>query len=155
MKIAIASDHAGFLLKKHLIDFLNRNDYEVEDVGSYSTNTVDYPDYAALVAQKVLQKEVSRGVLICGTGVGMAISANKIPGIRAAVAHDTYSAKSSVLHNDVNILAMGARVIGSSLAEEIVTQFLMAKYEGGRHQQRLQKIQDLEKGIIPSSQSTG
>lgn len=143
MKLAIASDHAGVSLKAALVRHLSSL-HAVHDLGPFDTSSVDYPDFALALAQKVCAGEVERGILICGTGVGMAIAANKVPGIRAAVIHDTFSAKASIEHNNLNILCLGARVVGEGLALELAQVWLDAHFAGGRHQRRLDKIEALE-----------
>jgi len=145
MKIAIGSDHGGFELKQEIHKYLSENGYEVKDFGTYSTDSCDYPDYGVKVAEAVAAKEYEFGILICGTGIGISISANKVPGIRAALCSDTFSAHATREHNDANILAMGARVIGPGLALDIVKTFLSAKFEGGRHINRINKISEIEK----------
>ena len=123
MKITIGSDHAGFALKKVLIDHLQKSGHQLVDVGTDSTAPVDYPDYAEAVAQGVLQGGSERGILICGSGVGASVAANKIPGIRAGLCHDTYSAHQGVEHDDLNVLVLGARVIGPELAKDLCIAF--------------------------------
>ncbi len=143
-KIALASDHAGFALKEILAEFLAPN-YQILDLGTNSTAPVDYPDFAEAIGQAVLEGKAERGILLCGSGVGASIAANKLPGIRAAVCHDTYSAHQGVEHDHMNILVLGARVIGSEVAKELVTQFLAAEESQElRHLKRLEKIQKLE-----------
>ena len=145
MKIAIGSDHGGFELKEEIHKYLSENGYEVKDFGTYSTDSCDYPDYGVKVAEAVASKEYEFGILICGTGIGISIAANKVPGIRAALCSDTFSAHATREHNDANILAMGARVVGPGLALDIVKTFLSAKFEGGRHINRINKISEIEK----------
>jgi RpiB/LacA/LacB family sugar-phosphate isomerase len=145
MRITIGSDHAGFELKQSLIDFLRQNGYEIKDAGTNSTAPVDYPDFAEAVALSLLRRECERGILICGSGVGAAVAANKIPGIRAGQCHDTYSAHQGVEHDDVNVLVLGARVIGVELAKELCVAFLKAKFTAEeRHQRRLAKTLSIE-----------
>jgi ribose 5-phosphate isomerase B len=145
MKITIGSDHAGFALKKVLIDFLQKKGYQLNDVGTDSTAPVDYPDYAEAVAKGVLQGGSDRGILICGSGVGASVAANKIPGIRAAVCHDSYSAHQGVEHDDMNILVLGSRVVADELAKDLCTNFLNARFTGEeRHRRRLAKVQAIE-----------
>ena len=146
MKIAIASDHGGFHLKENIKEYLVELGHEVDDKGCHSTESVDYPDYALLVAQDVAQGRAERGILICGTGIGMSIAANKVPGVRAALCHDTFSAKATREHNDSNVLCMGERVIGSGLAREIVATWLAGTFAGGRHARRVEKITAVERG---------
>ncbi|PKK95503.1 MAG: ribose 5-phosphate isomerase B [Tenericutes bacterium HGW-Tenericutes-5] len=143
MKIAIGSDHTAVDLKKEIIEFLNtKNNIEVIDLGPSSKERTDYPLYAHDVCTLIQQKQVDYGILICGTGVGMSIAANKHLGIRAVVCSDTFSAKASKQHNDSNVLCFGARVVGSELAKDIVDSFLNAEYEGGRHQKRVDMLDD-------------
>ena len=145
MRVALGSDHAGFPLKEHLATWLAEAGHAVYDLGTHSSDPVDYPDYAAAVAQAVLDGRADRGIVICGSGAGAAIAANKLNGIRAGVAHDSYSAHQMVEHDDVNVLCLGARVIGVSLAEDLVTTFLEAKFSReDRHVRRLDKIRSLE-----------
>ena len=146
-KIAIASDHAGFALKERLVAFLAPN-YEVLDLGTNSIAPVDYPDFAQTIGEAVLAGKVERGILLCGSGVGASIAANKLKGIRASVCHDSYSARQGVEHDHMNILVLGARIIGEELAKELVIQFLNAKESGElRHLKRLGKIENLEKAL--------
>jgi ribose 5-phosphate isomerase B len=145
MKVAIAADHAGFLLKGHLAQFVADLGHAVTDLGTHDEDPVDYPDFAAAVGRAVAEGRVDRGIVVCGSGAGAAIAANKIKGIRCALAHDTYSAHQSVEHDDANVLALGSRVVGSALAEEIVASYLGARFTGEeRHLRRLQKVADLE-----------
>lgn len=141
MDIIIGSDHGGFNLKATLIEWLEANQYTVTDAGTYSEESCDYPDIAYKVANSVADGTYEKGVLICGTGLGVSITANKVPGIRAAVCGDTFSAKMSRMHNDANILALGARVIGFGLAIDILETWLNAEFEGGRHINRVAKIE--------------
>jgi len=146
MKIGVAVDHAGFPLKGRVIEVVQRLGHEVHDYGTMSTEPVDYPDYAAALGEAVLSGEVERGVLLCGSGVGASIAACKLKGIRAAVCHDTYSAHQGVEHDDMNILVMGARIIGPELVPELVTAFLNATFSNEeRHVRRLAKIAALER----------
>jgi ribose 5-phosphate isomerase B len=146
MQIVVGADHAGFELKKILSDHLQHNGHLVLDVGTYSMDPVDYPDYAEAVARSVLHGEAERGILICGSGVGAAVAANKIPGIRAGLCHDGYSAHQGVEHDDTNVLVLGARVIGTELAKDISLIFLNAHFTAEeRHQRRLKKVLDIEK----------
>lgn len=144
MKIIIGSDHAGFNLKGKIISLLEGLAIEVEDVGAYSSESVNYGPIAQAVAEKVGSHENTKGILICGTGIGMSIMANKVPGIRAAVVHDTFSAEATRAHNDSNILCMGERVIGSGLALEIVKKWIHTEFEAGKHGNRIQFIRDYE-----------
>jgi RpiB/LacA/LacB family sugar-phosphate isomerase len=151
MKIAIGCDHAGFPLKTIIIETIQKSGHEVLDIGTFSEEPVDYPDYAEKVGRAVQRKEADRGIIVCGSGVGAAVAANKLNGIRAGLCHDTYSAHQSVEHDDVNILALGARVIGSALAVEIVKAFLGAQFSGGpRHMRRLKKVLEIERSEYES-----
>lgn len=145
MKVAIGCDHGGFDLKKSVIEVMEEMGLQVVDFGTNSTDSVDYPDFARGVAKAVVTGECERGILICGTGIGMSIAANKIPGVRAALCHDVYSAKLSREHNDSNILVMGARVIGPGLCQEITRTWLSGQFTGGRHARRVEKIKALER----------
>ncbi len=145
MKIAIGSDHGGLRLKKEVIKHLEKKNIEVRDYGTYTEDSCDYPDFAEKVAEAVVAKEYDYGILICGTGIGISISANKIPGIRAALCNDTFSAHATREHNNANILAMGERVVGTGLALDIVDAFLGSTFEGGRHENRVNKIMEIEK----------
>ncbi len=145
MKVIIGSDHAGFSYKTSLIAALLKNGYEIIDLGTNNEQPTDYPDHAADVARAILEGKGEKGILICGSAVGVSIAANKFKGIRAGVCHDTYSAHQSVEHDDVNILCMGERVIGIELAKDIVYAFLKAVFSGEeRHVKRLEKIKALE-----------
>lgn len=147
MKVAVACDHGGFPLKEVVLETVRMAGYSVTDLGTDSSEPVDYPDYAEKVGRAIQNGEVERGILICGSGVGAAIAANKMRGIRAGVCHDTYSAHQSVEHDDVNVLVLGARIIGPELAAELVRAFLKARFTGeDRHVRRLAKILDLERG---------
>jgi ribose 5-phosphate isomerase B len=145
MKIAIASDHGGYELKEVLKTFLVSQSVEVVDLGTPGEASVDYPDYGIQVSERVSKGEVGRGVLVCGTGIGMSVVANKFPRVRAALVHDLFSAKLSREHNDANILVLGGRVVGKDLAKEILRVWLETPFAGGRHQKRLDKITALEK----------
>lgn len=144
MKVAIGADHGGFRLKNEIINLLEELNIEYEDLGPNSEESVDYPDYAVPVAQMVANGDVDRGILICGTGIGMSISANKVKGIRCALVHDLFSAKATREHNNSNVLAMGERVIGPGLAREIARVWLTTEFTGGRHQIRIDKITESE-----------
>lgn len=144
MKIVIGSDHAGLELKEYLKGILIRENYEVTDYGTDSPQSVDYPDYGFKVAKDVAAGKADRGILVCGTGMGMSIVANKVKGIRAALAYDTYTAVQSRKHLDANILVLGERVTGKGLAEEIMRAWLSADFEGGRHSGRIAKIEKFE-----------
>jgi ribose 5-phosphate isomerase B len=146
MRLAIGSDHAGYELKECLESFLVDLGHEVIDLGTHSADPVDYPDYAEAVGKEVTAGGADRGLLICGSGIGVCVAANKIPGIRAGTCHDTYSAHQGVEHDDMNVLVVGARIIGVALAKEIVQAFLGARFsEEERHQRRLGKVIDIEK----------
>ncbi|NOY56599.1 MAG: ribose 5-phosphate isomerase B [Actinobacteria bacterium] len=145
MRIAIGADHAGYVMKEHFGRLLSEAGHAVVDVGTYSEDPVDYPDYAAAVGRTVREGRADRGVVVCGSGAGAAIAANKLHGIRAALCHDTYTAHQSVEHDDANVLAVGSRVIGPSLADEIVMTFIDARFDGEeRHVRRLNKVIALE-----------
>jgi ribose 5-phosphate isomerase B len=146
MRIAIGADHAGFDLKQTLAAYLRHHGHEVIDKGTDSDQPVDYPDFAEAVGNAVLAGAAERGVLVCGSGVGASVAANKIPGIRAGLCHDTYSAYQGVEHDDMNILVLGARIIGVEVARELVDRFLAAKFNGEeRHRRRVDKISALER----------
>lgn len=145
MKIAIGCDHGAFRLKNEIIEFLNSENYEVKDFGTYSEESCDYPDIALPVAEAVVNKEYDLGILVCGTGIGIGIAANKVPGVRAALCSDTFSAHATREHNNANILTMGQRVVGTGLALDIVKTFLNTEFEGERHQKRIDKISEIEK----------
>jgi ribose 5-phosphate isomerase B len=145
MQIGLACDHGGFELKEELKAFLKSTGVEPIDMGSFTEESVDYPDFGVLVAEKVSRGELERGILICGTGIGMSIVANKFPGVRAALANDLYSARCSREHNDANVLVIGGRIIGREMALEIVKVWLITPFAGGRHQRRIDKITALEK----------
>ena len=146
MRIAIGADHAGFDLKQILAAYLRHRGHEVIDQGTDSDDPVDYPDFAEAVSKAVLGGQAERGVLVCGSGVGASVSANKIPGIRAGLCHNTYSARQGVEHDDMNVLVLGARVIGVEMARELVEHFLAAKFNGEeRHRRRIEKIKALER----------
>lgn len=144
MKVAIASDHGGVQLRQEIKKLLDDLEIEYEDFGCECETSVDYPDYALPVAEKVANGEFDRGILICGTGIGMSIAANKVKGIRCALVHDVFSARATREHNDSNILAMGARVIGPGLACEIAKVWLTTDFTGGRHERRINKINEYE-----------
>ncbi|WP_341301587.1 ribose 5-phosphate isomerase B [Lysinibacillus sp. FSL H8-0500] len=144
MRIAISSDHGGNQLRREIMQLLDELQISYEDFGPQSADSVDYPDYAKPVSEGVANGEFDKGILICGTGIGMSISANKVKGIRCALVHDVFSAKATRCHNDSNILAMGERVIGPGLAREIVQTWLTTEFEGGRHVRRIEKITELE-----------
>lgn len=144
MKVILASDHGGINIRKEIADLLEEMNIEYQDMGCDCEGSVDYPDYGIPAAERVAKGEFDRGILICGTGIGMSISANKVKGIRCALVHDVFTAKVTREHNDSNILAMGERVIGAGLAREIAKTWLEAEFEGGRHENRLGKIKDYE-----------
>jgi len=145
VRVAVGADHAGFQLKEDLAKLLAEQGYAVLDMGTHSELPVDYPDYAAAVGRAVRDGRADRGVLVCGSGAGAAIAANKIKGVRAALAHDTYTAHQSVEHDDANVMVVGSRVIGPALAEEVATAFLLARFTGEeRHVRRLDKVKALE-----------
>jgi ribose 5-phosphate isomerase B len=145
MQIGLACDHGGFELKEELKAFLKSKGYEPVDLGTFSEDSVDYPDYGILVAEKISKGAMEKGILICGTGIGMSIVANKFRGVRAALANDLYSSRFSREHTDANILVIGGRIVGKELAKEIVQVWLDTPFAGGRHKKRLDKIEALEK----------
>lgn len=145
--IGIASDHGGFDLKENIISFLSELGYELSDMGPENSDSVDYPDYGIKIAQAITKNKVSRGIVICGTGIGMSIVVNRFSGIRGALCSDIFTAKLSREHNDSNILIMGGRVVDHNLAKEIVRVWLNTRFEGGRHLKRLDKISKLDKSI--------
>lgn len=145
MKIALGCDHGGLKLKEIVKEFLTKGNYRFDDFGTFNEESVDYPDFAEKVAEAVASGAYDRGVLICGTGIGIGIAANKVPGIRAALCHDVFSARASREHNDANVLTMGERVIGPGLALEIVKTWLATDFAGSRHARRVEKIRNLEK----------
>ena len=146
MKIAIGSDHRGFDAKRHLVSLLQQLGHEVLDVGPQSRDSVDYPDYAFQVARAVSEAQVERGVLICGTGIGMCIAANKVHGVRAAPCHDSITAEMSRRHNDANVLCLSADLLGEELIDRMVKIWLETEFEGGRHARRVEKIVRFEAG---------
>ncbi len=147
MKIAIGSDHAGFRLKEKIKEYLLSKGYEVLDFGTNSTNSTHYPIFAKEVAKAVQEKKADYGILICGSGIGMSITANKFPGIRAALCVNEYMARMSRMHNDANVLCLGDRVVGDELALSIVEAWLSTGFEGGRHKERIKLIEEIEKGL--------
>jgi ribose 5-phosphate isomerase B len=152
MKIVIGSDHAGFQLKVAMGDLLRSLNQEVLDVGAFNENPSDYPDFAEAVGRAILDRKAERGVLICGSGVGASVAANKLVGIRAAVCHDTYSAHQGVEHDDMNVLVLGSRIIGVKLAEDLVKAYLAAKFTNeDRHVRRLAKVKALESKFAVST----
>ena len=153
MRLVLGSDHAGYELKQELVEFLRASGHEVLDVGTNSTAAVDYPDYAEAVAGAMKDGRAERGVLICGSGVGACVAVNKVPGIRAAICHDGYSAHQGVEHDDMNVLVLGSRVIGSALARDLVQGYLGAKFSGeARHVRRLEKVKAIERRYLCSGQ---
>lgn len=144
MKIAIASDHGGFNLKEIIKKHLEDRKIEVKDFGTFSTESCDYTDFALLLAESVARGEYDKGILVCGTGIGMSIAANKVKGIRAAHVTDTFSAKACVEHNNANIITIGERITGPGIAIDIIETFLSAEFQGGRHQRRIDKIAEIE-----------
>ena len=146
MKIAIGADHAGYAAKEEVMGWLRDWGHEVDDLGTHGPDPVDYPLYAVRVAAQVAGRRDDLGILVCGSGIGVCIAANKVPGIRAAYVTDTYSAKMSRAHNDANVLCLGARVTGPELMKELVSAFLASSFEGGRHQRRIEQIEKIEKG---------
>ena len=146
MRIVVGADHAGFELKQTIADFLRKQNHEIVDVGTHSTDPVDYPDYAEALGKAILEGKAERGVLICGSGVGASVAANKLVGIRAGLCHDTYSAHQGVEHDDTNVLVLGSRVVAYALAEELVKAFVGAEFSNEeRHRRRLEKVKALEK----------
>ncbi len=144
-RVAVGGDHAGFPLKKLVVELLGKHAAAVIDCGTHNEASCDYPDFAIAVAKEILSGKADRGILVCGSGVGVSVAANKIKGIRASICHDTYSAHQGVEHDDMNVLCIGARIIGSELAFEIVRSFLAARYEPAeRHARRLDKVMKLE-----------
>ncbi|UCZ53029.1 ribose 5-phosphate isomerase B [Bacillus shivajii] len=144
MKVAIGSDHGGYSLKEEVKTVLKEMNIDFVDVGCECEDSVDYPDYGIPVAEKVANGEFDRGIVVCGTGIGMSIAANKVKGVRCALVHDLFSAKATREHNDSNVLAMGERIIGPGLAVEIARVWLSTEYEGGRHENRVNKITQYE-----------
>ena len=143
-RIAIGSDHAGFSIKEIIRNYLEGAGYAVSDLGAPSEESVDYPDYGGAVAERVVSKQADLGIAVCGTGIGISIAANKVPGIRAALAHDVNTARLAREHNDANVLALGGRIVTGEVAIEMVQVFLTTAYLGGRHQRRLDKITAME-----------
>ncbi|HKL43033.1 MAG TPA: ribose 5-phosphate isomerase B [Clostridia bacterium] len=144
MKIAFGCDHGGYDLKEDVMEFLKSRGIEVLDFGTHSTASVDYPDYGRAVGEAVQSKEADLGIVICGTGIGIALAANKVEGIRAAVVSDTFSARMARMHNNANVLAFGSRVVGKGLAIDLVKAWLDSSFEGGRHKRRVDKIMAIE-----------
>ena len=155
MRVAVGADHAGYPLKEELAALLRRQGHEVVDLGATSAEPSDYPDFADAVAQAVVGGRAERGVLVCGSGVGASVVANKVPGIRAAICHDAYSAHQGVEHDDMNVLVLGGRIIGPALAHELVRGFLAATFSGEeRHARRLAKLRAIEKRYLRSGGGT-
>src|SRR5713226_2013849 len=151
MRIVLGADHAGFEMKQSLLTYVRGLGYEALDVGTTSTAPVDYPDYAEAVGDAIRTGQAERGILICGSGVGVSVAANKMPGIRAAVCHDCYSAHQGVQHDNMNVLVLGSRVIGPELARDLVKEFLDANFsEEERHVRRLQKVYSIERKFMSS-----
>ena len=146
MRIAVGSDHRGVLMREKIVRLLNDLGQEVDDVGTNEDQRVDYPDIAAVVARKVSKGEVDRGILICGTGLGMAIVANKFPGVRAAPCHDSVTAELSRRHNDLNVLCLSGDILGERLVDRLVETWLNTEFEGGRHLRRVEKVKAIEQG---------
>ena len=151
LKVAIGSDHAGYPLKEEVANSLKDDGYEITDLGTFSVESVDYPDIAVKVASAIVAGEFDRGILVCGTGIGMSITANKVGGIRAAATSDTYSARMARAHNNANVLCMGARVVGPGLAHDVAKVFLETDFEAGsRHERRVNKMNALDEcGEVP------
>ncbi len=143
MKVIIGSDHAGFELKGEIADFLRKEGFEVLDIGTNGTQSVDYPVYAFRVARAVARGEAERGILVCGSGIGMCMAANRVPGVRAVTGHEPFGARMSRRHNDSNILCMGERFTGRDLALAIVSEWIREPFEGGRHQRRVAQMDDI------------
>ena len=153
--IALGADHAGFQLKEAIKGWLIEQGYQVVDHGTHSTESVDYPDYAAQVAEAVADHKVERGVLVCGTGIGMTITANKVPGVRAALCSDLYTARMSREHNDANVLTLGGRLMGHEMALDILKMWLGTDFAGDRHRRRIAKIAELERRHATTGQNAG
>ena len=152
MRIAVGTDHRGFSIRSKVIELVERLGHEVEDVGTFSSEPVDYPDIASLVSQKVSRGEVERGILVCGTGLGMCIAANKFHGIRAAACHNDLTAEVSRRHNDTNVLCLSADLLGERLIDRMIELWLSTPFEGGRHARRVKKITQLERQVKPQDQ---
>ena len=149
MRIAIGCDHRGLNLKKVIAGLLSEEGHSYEDFGCYDTASVDYPDIGGRVAQAVTEGRFDHGILVCSTGIGMSMVANKVPGVRAALCHNIFSARRSREHNDANVLCLGEWVVGEGLAREIVSAYLGAQFQGGRHAQRLEKVREWECQSLP------
>jgi len=149
MRVGIGSDHAGYRAKGPVVELVDELGHEVRDFGTDDEDSVDYPDYARLVGSAIAAGEIDRGIILCGSGVGVSVAANKIPGVRAGVCHDTYSARQGVEHDDMNVVCIGARVIGSELIEAVVRSFLEAEFSGAeRHRRRLGKVLEIESDAL-------
>lgn len=149
MQVALGADHAGFALKERIKEHLQKLNYQVLDLGTHSTQAVDYPDFAEAVGVAVRKGKAERGILVCGSGVGASIAANKIPGVRAGLCHDHYSAHQGVEHDDVNVLVLGGRIVGEAVAVELVEAFLNARFTAEeRHQRRLNKVKEIERRFL-------
>jgi len=149
MIIAVGADHGGYLLKNKIVEFLKGLGHEVRDLGTHSEDPVDYPDFAMAVSREILLQKAERGILICGSGVGACVAADKFPGIRAAICHDTFSAHQGVEDDNINVLCLGARVIGTELAKDIIKVWLSASFSGAeRHKRRLFKVEKIEKEFL-------
>jgi len=155
MRIALGADHAGFPLKETIKKELERAGHEIEDWGTSSEASVDYPDYARQVAERVARQEVDRGILVCGTGIGMAITANKVPGVRAANVSDEFNARLSRQHNDANVLTLGAGLVGPALARQITQAWLETDFGGSRHARRVEKIMAIERRFLKAGSPDG
>lgn len=151
MRIAIGTDHRGFSLRAKLVEMLRERGHEVDDIGTFTPDAIDYPDVAAQVAGKVSRGEAERGILVCGTGLGMCIAANKFPGVRAAPCHDDITAELSRRHNDSNVLCLSADLLGERLIDRMIEIWLATPFDGGRHARRIQKITDLEHRVEEES----
>lgn len=147
MKIVVGSDHAGFTLKQEIVERVSHLGHEVQDLGAYNSEPSDYPDFAAVVGKAIMAEAAERGILICGSGVGVCVAANKMPGIRASICHDTYSTHQGVEHDDMNVLVMGSRIVGSALAFDLTTAFLKARFQPSeeRFVRRLNKLKEIER----------
>lgn len=149
MIVAVGSDHGGFILKTHIVEFLKILGHKVHDLGAFSDKPSDYPDYARAVSQEIRSKKAARGIVICGSGVGICVAANKFPGIRAAICHDTFSAHQGIEDDNINVLCLGARVVGTELAKDIVKTWLSSSFSGAeRHRRRLKKVQEIEREFL-------
>jgi ribose 5-phosphate isomerase B len=145
MKVALGSDHGGFELKEGIKKHLNRKGIEFVDYGTFNNESVDYPDYGRITAEAIMKGECDRGIVVCGTGIGISLAANKVKGIRCALVSEEYSARMAKAHNNANMIAMGGRVVGEGIATGVVDAWLETEFEGGRHERRVEKIMDIEK----------